>query len=223
AQQYTALYLSDRDEPVSPEVWQAWHDGLLLRLELIDAHNTVWPHAAVMKALDTSPGLKSLRLGSMQITTEELVELLDHQASRLDSLTLSGLEIGVVDILDSAGRVSPTHLSLYRVGLDAAGAARLARAGVFKDVTSLELLQNPIGDEGLATIVDAVERPLVRLTLVGCDLTAAGLASLAELDLRYVEVLDLGGNDLDDSAIEALLGQHTFPRLRALRLDDTQV
>jgi uncharacterized protein (TIGR02996 family) len=107
----------------------------------------------------------------------------------------NGTAAGVEALLSVSEFPALTDLALSSVGLDAAGAALLASSDLATRLTGLDLSHNPLGADGLRTLLDGPWPALTRLTLDDTGLGDAGASELAfSPHLRRLERVSLTHN-----------------------------
>jgi uncharacterized protein (TIGR02996 family) len=98
-------------------------------------------------------------------------------------------------------RLARLELSSSRIGLS--GARFLASSTTLPALTSLDLRNNRLGDEGLAELAPLLQR-LGSLRVSYNCISAAGIRRLAQVSASRLHTLDLSWNALGDAGAEAL-------------------
>jgi len=217
----TLRHLDIGANDVGAKAAQAIADAKLPRLEVLNASVCELGDAGLAKLLasKTLPALAALELHDNELTKKTCAALATT-ALPIRSLQLTGIAAGPegakvvaaaklpklvsLDLsrakIGDAGATALAELETKLVGLylsdnaiTAKGAQALARSPATKGLRDLNLDRNPIGDAGLAALVETL-RGLERVWLAQCGLTGAAVAELAKLpSLRDIE---LRGNKL---------------------------
>lgn len=163
--------------------------------------------SALIESLAKSPALTSLvglsilaksSDGSSQGSFRRLLarpELAGLRRFRVESVRLKN---AIPEALDAPQFANLEELRLSHLRFDAGGTQALARSPAASNLRILVLLNNPIGDTGLAHLLASPGlRNLEELDLGSCDLTPASARALAGWEgLRSVRQLNLLCNNL---------------------------
>jgi uncharacterized protein (TIGR02996 family) len=152
--------------------------------------------------------LTRLRLGTpagLVPNPQEGWALLDRVTRQRYHLRGNGTAAGVEALLSVSEYPALTDLALNNVGLDAAGAALLASSALATRLTGLDLSHNPLGADGLRTLLDGPWPALTRLVLDDTGLGDAGASELAfSPHLRRLERVSLTHNVIFNAGAMAL-------------------
>jgi serine/threonine protein kinase/hemoglobin-like flavoprotein/Ran GTPase-activating protein (RanGAP) involved in mRNA processing and transport len=149
--------------------------------------------------------------GSMLLAGSWFVRRLEH----LD-LTDNGLgDAGVAALLGSAHLSGLRWLSLGQNGITASGASLLVDAS--PQLEHVDLAHNPLGDGCASALADALAKlRLSRLSVAGCELSGASLATLC--DAARLCALDAARNPVGPAGAEALSAAAGLRSLEELEL-----
>lgn len=165
-----------------------------------------------LKQLKELPKLRSLRLGSSQVTDSDL-QLLAELRMTLWSLDLHNTSVTDTGLEHLEGLTMLRSLRLQETEISDAGLVSLAQ---LKNLRELDISRTGITDSGLRRL--SVLRNLQSLRLNVTPVTDAGLRYLK--GLANLEELSLGGTRITDTGLEHL---RRLTHLRSLSLFGTQV
>lgn len=194
------------------EALSALCDGLqgnthLTRLDLADNLLTALALPKLAAALPRCR-VGNLNLSGNKLGTESgdpaVGLLMDESPLRELCLDRCGLQ-GTADALFSGGLGRLSRLSVRDCGIDAVGVASLA-TGLERSTTleSLDISENPLGDAGMAVIVqqgfsDSSQATVVRLSASRCSLGVDSLAALLGAAGSTMTHLNLFANNIGDA------------------------
>jgi hypothetical protein len=131
-------------------------------------------------------------------------------------LSLAGINLGRNSLRDEGAAIlantssrgfRPTYLDIFANHITSVGLTALVRSGVLAMAERLEVKSNPLGEDGLDAIAEAV-LPLKNLNCNDCNLSDATVRRLLENDLACLLSLSFisikGNKDITDDTMELL-------------------
>ncbi|MBY0231365.1 MAG: TIGR02996 domain-containing protein, partial [Gemmataceae bacterium] len=222
--------LALRRAKLSPEDLRALLASAPLdRLEHLDLAGNPLGSEGVRVLLESPVARHLRRLGlSHAGINANAVELLcgSDAFAGLQSLDLGGNELGAAATPFLAGArhlSSLRRLVLDRNRLAPTSVRDLAQSSRLRGLRCLSIRLNPLGSDGIAELCRDPSFPdLEELGLAGTQLTAPALGQLGPL-LGRLRVLDLEGNPIGSSGIEALMRCKAVPPLAHLDLHRCEI
>jgi patatin-like phospholipase/acyl hydrolase len=150
------------------------------------------------------------------LSNRDLLALFVSESVELERYNFTEEDLSCIETLASQNSYLST-LKLFKCGIDASLATKLSRLPT--TITTLDLEENPLGDEGVNALISMTH--LKTLKLWKCGVTDQGINILSS-SIPNLERLELYKNDITDTSVELLadLTSLTYLDLRKNKITD---
>jgi Leucine-rich repeat (LRR) protein len=202
------------------------------QIERLASHSTPDEFAAGMRSIvgnapDVSVRLRSLPDHFQETALQVLAEQTHLRSLELDAKGTPDIAPDAVaamqEILPKNPQLHRADLNLNRCNLTRDDVNTIANSASLKSLTSLDIGNNDIDDDGALALANSEHLRLRSLELRGNSISDAGVTALANSDkLAALSSLDLGNNAIDDDGALALANSERL-RLQSLELRGNRI